>query len=166
MTFKQKISLITHTCALFGVMATFKLLLWYVLRPKAHLVDILDKVGVEQDRFEKQNPFLQYVLRPNIEDNFDKRNSTDTKNNISREELGMSDSEAQSHATQYTTLPERFLRYLIGHIGINYKEYDFVDIGCGKGRVLLVASSFPFRSIAGIDLSQPALEIAEKNIRT
>ena len=74
MTFKQKISLITHTCALFGVMTTFKLLLWYVLRPKTHLVGVLDKVGVEQDRFEKLNPFLQYVLRPNIEDSFDKRN--------------------------------------------------------------------------------------------
>ena len=155
MTFKQKISLIAHTCALFGVMATFKLLLWYVLRPK-----------IEEDSFDKLNPLLQYVLRPNIEDNFDKRNSTDTKNNISRQELEMSDSEAQRHAIQYTTLPERFLRYLISHIGINYQEYDFVDIGCGKGRVLLVASSFPFRSISGIELSRPALEIAEKNIRT
>jgi precorrin-6B methylase 2 len=162
MTFKQKLSLITHTCAIFGVVETSKMLLWYVLRPK-----------IEDDSFDKRNAttfkllLWSYVLRPKIEDDsFDKRNSTDTKNYISHQELKMSDSEAQSHATQYSTVPERFLRYLISHVGINYQEYDFVDIGCGKGRVLLVASSFPFRSISGIELSRPALEIAGKNIRT
>ena len=136
MNFREKISLIAHSCASIGVMETFKAL-------------------------------VEYALRPKIEDsNFDKRNSTDTASVIKHDELEMSDPEAQRHATIYSTAPERFISYLISHLGINYQEYDFVDIGCGKGRVLLVASSFPFRSILGIELSQPAFEIAEKNIRT
>jgi SAM-dependent methyltransferase len=107
----------------------------------------------------------RYALRFK-DSSFDRRNSTDTGGRINKEDLEMSDPEAQSHATVYNTLSEIFIGYLIGHLGINYHEYDFVDIGCGKGRVLLVASSFPFRSICGIELSRPALEIAEKNIRT
>jgi SAM-dependent methyltransferase len=97
---------------------------------------------------------------------FDRRNSIDTADEIQREDLEMSDREAQSHAHKYMTLPEKFIRYLLSYLGINYREYDFVDIGCGKARVLLVASTFPFRSICGIELSRPAVEIAEKNIRT
>ena len=107
----------------------------------------------------------RYALRFN-DSRFDRRYSTDTSGMIENEELEMSDPEAQRHATVYRTASERFTRYLIRHLNINYEEYDFVDIGCGKGRVLLVASSFPFRSICGIELSRPAFEIAEKNIRT
>jgi len=107
------------------------------------------------------------VLNPNITDsNYDDRNSTDTASPIRNEELEMPDSEAQKHATRYLTAPERFIYYVLSHLDINYQEYDFVDIGCGKGRVLLVASRFPFRSIYGIELSQKALKIAENNIRT
>jgi precorrin-6B methylase 2 len=136
MIFKERICLITHSCASIGVVETLKALARYALRPK----------------YEGSS--------------FDKRYSTDTASIINHDELEMSDHEAQRHATVYATLPERFIGYLISHLGINYQEYDFVDIGCGKGRVLLVASSFPFRSICGIELSRPAFEIAERNIRT
>jgi SAM-dependent methyltransferase len=131
----ERILFIKHACASIGVVETFKAL-------------------------------ARYALRANIDDsNYDKRYSTDTASRINSEELEISDPTAQSHATGYRTASERFIYYLICNLGINYKEYDFVDIGCGKGRVLLVASSFPFRSICGIELSQPAFEIAEKNIR-
>ena len=136
MNFKERISLITHGCASIGVVETFKALARYALRAKMD------------------------------DSNYDKRNFTDTAVRISSEELAMSDATAQSYATGYRTVSERFIRYLISHLEINYREYDFVDIGCGKGRVLLVASDFPFRSICGIELSRPAFEIAEKNIRT
>jgi SAM-dependent methyltransferase len=135
MTRKEKISLITHSCASIGIVETFKAL-------------------------------VRYVLEPKIEDiNYDKRYSTDTARRIDHKELEMSDSEAQTHATIYRTASARFISYLISQLGIDYTEYEFVDIGCGKGRVLLVASNFPFRSICGIELSQPAFEIAQKNLR-
>jgi precorrin-6B methylase 2 len=133
---KERISLITHSCASIGAVETFKALVRYAFRSKI------------------------------ADSNYDRRNSTDTARRIANEKLEMSDPEAQSHATCYRTASERFIGYLISHLGINYPEYDFVDIGCGKGRVLLVASKFPFRSIYGIELSQAAFEIAEKNIRT
>jgi SAM-dependent methyltransferase len=135
--FKERIAVIAHSCASLGVVETFKALARYALRDK-----------IEESK------------------NYDKRNSTDTTHRITQNQLKMPDPEAQKHARGYGTASDRYIGYLISHLGINYKEYDFVDIGCGKGRVLLVASTFPFRSICGIEFSETAFEIAEKNIRT
>ena len=43
-------------------------------------------------------------------------------------------------------------------------ELILIDIGCGKGKVLLVASDFEFKKIIGIDLSKKLLNICKKNI--
>jgi len=43
------------------------------------------------------------------------------------------------------------------------KEYSFVDLGCGKGRALVVASEFPFRHISGVEISSKIARIAQKN---
>jgi precorrin-6B methylase 2 len=145
MNFREKISLIARSFAAVGVVETFRALASRALLPIFSLPIFSAKVD---DR------------------NYDKRNSTDTASHILIPELEVSDAEARKHAMIYRTLPERFIHYLISRLDINYQEYDFVDIGCGKGRVLLVASNFPFRSICGIDVSQTALKIAEKNVRT
>jgi SAM-dependent methyltransferase len=39
----------------------------------------------------------------------------------------------------------------------------FVDLGCGKGRPLLVATEFPFKEIIGVELSPRLSDIARKN---
>ena len=39
----------------------------------------------------------------------------------------------------------------------------FVDLGCGKGRALMVASEYPFRRIIGVELSLPLCEIGRAN---
>ena len=43
------------------------------------------------------------------------------------------------------------------------ESYSFVDLGCGKGRPLLVASEFPFRELIGVELSPGLAETAKKN---
>jgi SAM-dependent methyltransferase len=42
--------------------------------------------------------------------------------------------------------------------------FTFVDIGCGKGRVLLSALSFPFARVIGIELSPALVKVAEQNL--
>jgi len=44
------------------------------------------------------------------------------------------------------------------------RDYAFVDVGCGKGRVAIVASEFPFREITGIELSPELADIARRNV--
>jgi SAM-dependent methyltransferase len=40
----------------------------------------------------------------------------------------------------------------------------FIDIGCGKGRVLVVATEYPFQAIIGIELSDFLCDLARRNI--
>jgi predicted RNA methylase len=61
--------------------------------------------------------------------------------------------------------PAHFRR-IIQSLGIRYEDYAFVDFGSGMGRVLLLASAFPFRSITGVEWSQDLHEIAQRNIGT
>jgi SAM-dependent methyltransferase len=41
--------------------------------------------------------------------------------------------------------------------------FTFVDLGCGKGRALVVASEFDFNAILGVDISKPVLDQAREN---
>jgi SAM-dependent methyltransferase len=47
----------------------------------------------------------------------------------------------------------------------NYSDYTFVDIGSGKGRMLLLASEFPFRKIVGVEMRQDLHDQAVENVR-
>lgn len=42
-------------------------------------------------------------------------------------------------------------------------RYAFVDIGCGKGRPLVVASEFPFRRVVGVELAPQLAQLARMN---
>ncbi len=53
---------------------------------------------------------------------------------------------------------------LLRTLGERYHSYDFVDIGCGKGRVLIVAEKFGFKKLVGIELDEELVEDAKKNI--
>lgn len=44
------------------------------------------------------------------------------------------------------------------------EEYAFLDVGCGKGRALLLASELPFREVVGVELNRELSEVAERNV--
>lgn len=48
--------------------------------------------------------------------------------------------------------------------GLSVADYTFVDLGCGKGRALLMASEFPFRAIIGVELNAKLVAVARKNL--
>jgi SAM-dependent methyltransferase len=43
-------------------------------------------------------------------------------------------------------------------------DCHFLDIGCGKGRPLFIASEIGFRSVTGIEFSAPLIRIARRNV--
>ena len=47
-----------------------------------------------------------------------------------------------------------------------WSRFTFVDLGCGKGRALLLASRLPFRGILGVELDPTLAAIAQANLRT
>ena len=66
--------------------------------------------------------------------------------------------EYQSHHPGVTRLD-------LSALPIRYEDYAFIDIGCGKGRVLLIAGEFPFRKIVGLEFAPALAEIAKRNLR-
>lgn len=44
-------------------------------------------------------------------------------------------------------------------------DYTFIDLGCGKGRALLLASRLPFREVIGIELNPQLATIAQSNAK-
>lgn len=42
-------------------------------------------------------------------------------------------------------------------------EFVFVDVGCGKGRALAVASEFPFQALIGVEYSESISRLAKCN---
>jgi SAM-dependent methyltransferase len=66
----------------------------------------------------------------------------------------------------YDPAPWRTLKQVMRLASLPAEGFTFVDIGCGKGRVLLSALEFPFRQIIGIELSSTLAKIAEKNLGT
>ena len=50
-------------------------------------------------------------------------------------------------------------------IKINFNEYNFLDLGCGKGKVMLLASKFRFKKITGIEIDKKIIVSAKKNYK-
>jgi hypothetical protein len=60
------------------------------------------------------------------------------------------------------TLPYSDIMFILGSAGL--RETDvFVDIGCGRGRVLCCASLFPVRKVVGIEHDADASRAAKDN---
>jgi SAM-dependent methyltransferase len=64
----------------------------------------------------------------------------------------------------YEAVPAQALRDILNTLPLDGNRFTFVDLGCGKGRPLLVASEFPFAKIVGVELSTELHAIAERNL--
>jgi SAM-dependent methyltransferase len=73
------------------------------------------------------------------------------------------------HVTAYYGVAPSILRALIDRWQKSapphpIERYTFIDVGCGKGRGLLVASEFRFRKVVGVELNPALAAIAEQNV--
>jgi SAM-dependent methyltransferase len=50
--------------------------------------------------------------------------------------------------------------------GCLLEETTFVDVGCGKGRALIVAAMYPFQRIMGIEYAPDLAKACRKNLKT
>jgi len=64
----------------------------------------------------------------------------------------------------YDAAPWSTLRRIFRHLSLDFSRFTFVDMGCGKGRMVLAASAFPFVSVVGVEFSPPLCRIAESNL--
>jgi SAM-dependent methyltransferase len=68
------------------------------------------------------------------------------------------------HSPYQPTDPALF-QEMMSKLEIDFRQFIFIDIGSGKGRVLLMAADYPFRRIIGVELLPELHRIAQENIR-
>jgi len=93
---------------------------------------------------------------------FDLRHGLDTFSWVARDALDATP--AQSDTASYQPTPVRPLRCLLQQLSLPPGGV-LVDFGCGKGRVLLVASEFDLCEVRGLEYSPALCRVAEQNCR-
>ena len=97
------------------------------------------------------------------EDGFDAKYGTDTSSLVQVGSLDLPE-EQRDYAVLYWPSLRRTVERLLASLAIDHPAFTFVDVGSGKGRVLLMASLFPFRRIVGVELSEKLHAVAQRNV--
>ena len=87
------------------------------------------------------------------------RGGADFSSWMSREEIGISDSEG----SQYQPSSD-LLFFVLKRLKPGNKDC-IIDIGCGKGRAMWIMSKFDFKKISGYDISKELVVIANENFK-
>lgn len=72
----------------------------------------------------------------------------------------------RNKAVPYDPAPWRTLPRSLRLGSLRANGFTFIDIGCGKGKVLLSALAFSFKRIIGVEFSPSLCEIAKNNLST
>jgi SAM-dependent methyltransferase len=100
--------------------------------------------------------------RPGRQDSFDKVRGTNTSGVVW---LTCPQSTNFTGGIRYEPCQELLCEWAIEHADISPEEFCFVDIGCGKGRALIIASQYHFKEIIGVEYSASLSRLAEKNLK-
>lgn len=119
---------------------------------------IVKPVAILAKLFSKNDWYWKFV-----ESQFDNAYKVDTVEMVPVEQLQISEAQ-KTQAVFYE--PSQMMEFgcAISKLGINYRDYTFLDVGSGKGKTLMLASWFDFKAIVGIEISEQLVEIAERNI--
>jgi SAM-dependent methyltransferase len=70
------------------------------------------------------------------------------------------------HAVVYIPTTLRSGRYMLRNLPVSdVSSFTFIDIGSGKGRMLLLAAELPFRRIVGVEFASDLNALARKNVK-
>jgi hypothetical protein len=94
---------------------------------------------------------------------FDARFGVDTAGGASLVDLEI-DSANLERGEAYEVSRSLLVDRLIRCLPTDLDRFVFVDVGSGKGRVVLLASEHPFRRIVGIEFAPQLHEIARRNV--
>jgi hypothetical protein len=72
--------------------------------------------------------------------------------------------ELRAHAGEYMPTPIALFRRIIRKSRVDPRDFNFVDLGSGKGRIVLAAADYPFRSILGVEADAALHQLAMRNL--
>jgi SAM-dependent methyltransferase len=98
-------------------------------------------------------------------DDFDHTYGTDTAESLTPTEAAIT-GEAARHAWTYTPIESADFHRMIADLGLAREAltaYTFIDIGSGKGRAVLLAATYPFQRVMGVEMSALLHQAALQN---
>lgn len=93
---------------------------------------------------------------------FDRRFGVDTATASLQYEIPLADGRGNG----YAPTPALPLVRMLAHLRIDWNRFIFVDLGCGKGKVLLIAGGRPFRRVIGVEMSLDLITVAARNLKS
>jgi SAM-dependent methyltransferase len=106
---------------------------------------------------------LNNIRHDRSEDDFDLRYGTDTGGiePLWKFKIG---SQNARFGVRYEATQEEELADAVNYLHEDIHTFTFIDLGCGKGRTLLVASSLCFKKVIGVEFVAELAEIARTNL--
>jgi len=99
---------------------------------------------------------------------FDRTNRLDTETFVNKEDLyDTIDSANKEFMNKYEPTDARQFSRICSQLKIiddTIQDYGFIDYGCGKGRVLVLAQRMGFKHVIGVEFSRNLYEICKKNM--
>ena len=96
-------------------------------------------------------------------DQFDLTHGTDTTRIVDLWRLSIP-YETVSAGQRYQAVDPERLEEALAYLPIDFREFTFIDLGCGKGRALIMACEKGFRRVIGVEFSDSLVERARHNL--
>lgn len=105
-----------------------------------------------------------------VTDPFDRRYGVETSGLVDGRRLGSGHAHDR-HSSAYWGTPSSLFDGVISlwtdtlmMTQYSLHDYTLIDIGCGKGRVVMLASDLGFRKVMGVELNPALVSIAQQNL--
>ncbi|HVM21985.1 MAG TPA: class I SAM-dependent methyltransferase [Sphingomicrobium sp.] len=95
---------------------------------------------------------------------FDRSHGVETRRKVACDDLTGMPSELRRHAGEYSPTHPALFRRILRKSKVSPRDFTLVDLGCGKGRILIAASAYPFRCVVGVEADQLLYEAARRNV--
>jgi 16S rRNA G966 N2-methylase RsmD len=69
------------------------------------------------------------------------------------------------YGTHYEPISVARFQDMLGELKIEHRNFLFIDIGSGKGKAMLLAASYPFKEVIGVEFSPELHRTAEQNVQ-
>src|SRR5258706_281335 len=94
---------------------------------------------------------------------WDRKYGVDTSGQIDLIDIDVVGPNRDSGYSSVSTSPSSYA-LLSAFFPADWKQFTFIDVGCGEGRVLMLAASQGFDTIIGIEFAPLICQIAEQNL--
>ncbi|MBK8457751.1 MAG: class I SAM-dependent methyltransferase [Phyllobacteriaceae bacterium] len=106
---------------------------------------------------------VRHLVADRLARRWDARFNVDTAGSIQLDALDVIGPNASKGNECVCTSPKS-MDFILDQVGRDLSRHTFIDIGCGKGRTLLLASRFPFTRVIGVEFARELCAIARRNV--